>query len=673
MRVFLCAGDGSGWAIDEDRRTTMRALTGLVELVDRPELAEVIHACWWEPLVELPAASMAGKPVVCHCVGEPARCLAEPRFARAMARVTHWVAHSRAAADDLAHAADDVTHIPYLIDPRWFEETEEGPATAAARAEIPPISYVVANFHRDTAGAGLDKGERTPKLVKGPDVFVEIVHALSRRGVPVVALLAGPRRHWLRRELSKRHVRFVFAGELTAGDDYPKNILPRSELAGLYRLADVYLCTSRSEGGPRTILEAAACGTPVLSTRVGIAPDILPPDGIFDDPASAVEVLERDAAEGVLRRWADAQRERVRAACSIEEGARRWRDFYARLKKDPTAAAARPARPVRSIARHVAPVVSLWNHFRPPPWGGGNQFMLALKAELDRRGVRTVLNGGDGAGERPVAHILNSVQFDVDRFRSMVEPGSARVVHRIDGPISVLRGTPESLEQDRLCFDVNERYAAATVIQSRHTLRFLREMGLRPVRPVIIHNGCDPAIFHPDREFGARPVREGEPLRIIASAWSPSPGKGAAVYQWLARRLDPAKFKFTFVGNCPAELADAEGGPGAKREPVGSEALAAMLREHDVYLTASRNDPCSNALIEALACGLPAIYHDSGGHPELVRFGGLPFRRPEEIPVLLQRVRANLGLYRALIRAPRMEDVAGKYLALLLDDEPFAP
>ena len=36
--------------------------------------------------------------------------------------------------------------------------------------------------------------------------------------------------------------------------------------------------------------------------------------------------------------------------------------------------------------------------------------------------------------------------------------------------------------------------------------------------------------------------------------------------------------------------------------------LAELLRAHDVYLAPSRDDPCSNALLEALACGLPAAY-----------------------------------------------------------------
>lgn len=43
-----------------------------------------------------------------------------------------------------------------------------------------------------------------------------------------------------------------------------------------------------------------------------------------------------------------------------------------------------------------------------------------------------------------------------------------------------------------------------------------------------------------------------------------------------------------------------------------------VYRGADVYITTKHNDPCPNAVIEALASGLPVIYSDTGGVPELV-------------------------------------------------------
>jgi glycosyltransferase involved in cell wall biosynthesis len=49
----------------------------------------------------------------------------------------------------------------------------------------------------------------------------------------------------------------------------------REEMLELYRSLDVYVCASRSEGTPNPCLEAAACGLPVITTRVGNMPELI--------------------------------------------------------------------------------------------------------------------------------------------------------------------------------------------------------------------------------------------------------------------------------------------------------------------------------------------------------------------------------------------------------------
>lgn len=651
-RVYLCMGDETGWAIDEDRRMTALALDGVATLVDSPAEADVIHANWWMRLVELPAAQCAGKPVVCHMVGEVARVMAEPMFARALARVTHWCAPSRAATDDLAHVADHVWRVPYAIDPRWFEPAEEDAEVRAARARLPDDAFVVASVHRDTAGAGITTNP-VPKLDKGPDAWVEVLAALRERGVPAAALLAGPRRHWLREALTARGVPWAFVGEQVERDDYPKNTVAPERVRAMLAAAGAVLCTSRSEGGPRTILESAAAGVLTLSTNVGHAADLLTHHCVVRDPLEMVDRVAEHHAHGTLAGTIDAHRTLAAQANSVSACREALREVYANLDLRPR------RRSGATVRKATGRRIGLWNKFQPPPWGGGNQFMLALEAEFGRQGIATVRNGPADA------HIVNSVQFPIDEFERVVDPATQRVVHRIDGPISVLRGTPESLEQDKLAMRFNTECASATVIQSRHTLRFLAELGWRPVRPTMIRNAADPEVF-----FASEP-RERDPsapVRVIATCWSPSPGKGAAVYAWLAEHLDPARYELTFVGNLP---------PGVERvrviEPVGSAELGELLRQSDVYITASRNDPCSNALVEALSCGLPALYYDGGGHPELAGFGGLPFTRPEQVPILLDRLMARYDAYRRMMRVESMADVARRYAALALDDGVYKP
>jgi len=51
------------------------------------------------------------------------------------------------------------------------------------------------------------------------------------------------------------------------------------QLAKIYNQAKILLITSDNEGGPRVGLEALACGTPIISTRVGIMIDLIKEQG----------------------------------------------------------------------------------------------------------------------------------------------------------------------------------------------------------------------------------------------------------------------------------------------------------------------------------------------------------------------------------------------------------
>ena len=50
----------------------------------------------------------------------------------------------------------------------------------------------------------------------------------------------------------------------------------------LYNCLDLYIVASRIEGGPQAILECAANKTPIVSTDVGVASEILSNESIFN-------------------------------------------------------------------------------------------------------------------------------------------------------------------------------------------------------------------------------------------------------------------------------------------------------------------------------------------------------------------------------------------------------
>ena len=301
--------------------------------------------------------------------------------------------------------------------------------------------------------------------------------------------------------------------------------------------------------------------------------------------------------------------------------------------------------------RHGGADIALFHEFAPAPTGGGHQFLRALVSELEGRGLSVELNRISRA--TPVC-MFNSFNFDFRRLRRFARPG-CRMVHRVDGPIGVYRGFDDGT--DARIAEVNAELADATVVQSRFSLDAHRRLGLELRGPVVVHNTVDPAIFHP-------PLRHeplaGRKVRLIATSWSDNPNKGGEVFAWLDRNLDWNRFELTLLGRYPGSFERAR-----VLGPTASEAVADELRRHDVYIAASRNDPCSNALLEALACGLPAAYLASGGHPELVAEAGVPFVTPEELPEVLERLTGELDARRAAIRVTPLSHVADRYLEVL--------
>lgn len=296
--------------------------------------------------------------------------------------------------------------------------------------------------------------------------------------------------------------------------------------------------------------------------------------------------------------------------------------------------------------------LAIFHDYAPPPSGGGNQFVHALAGELSRRGL--VVEHNRISVETP-ACLFNSFNFDLRRLEGFAR-SDVRMVHRVDGPIGVYRGFDDGT--DARLAAMNARLAHATVVQSHFSLDAHRGLGIALVDPVVITNAPDPDVFHPSA--AASEPLAGRPVQVVASSWSDNPRKGGDVLRALGASVDPARVTLTFVGRPPAGLT------GWRLEPPrGSDELAVLLRAHDLYVAPSLDDPCSNALLEALACGLPALYRRSGGHPELVGDAGVGFDGPDDVAAALGELVDELDERRAAISVPSLTDVADRYLEVL--------
>lgn len=295
--------------------------------------------------------------------------------------------------------------------------------------------------------------------------------------------------------------------------------------------------------------------------------------------------------------------------------------------------------------------LSLFHDFEPPPTGGGHQFLRAFIREAEARGLKIENNRISRASR---ACMFNSFNFD-ERRLGRLKSKSLLSVHRVDGPVDIYRGWDGGV--DRYVQTLNEKFADRTILQSRYSLEKHAELGFRFRNPVVIMNAANPQVFHSDGRIQFSRKRK---TRLIASAWSHNVNKGTPVYEWLDGHLDWERFEMTFVGKSPVMFKNIRMHPA-----VDSNELAGLLRRHDIYITASKNDPCSNALIEALACGLPAIHLQSGGHPEIVKQAGAGFEAAEQIPELLERIVDDYESYQSRISIPSIQQVTEEYLKVL--------
>ncbi len=472
MRVHFTAGDGCGWAIDEDLRLVRESLAGLCEAVPLAR-AEAIHAPWWVKLLPYSMEAVRGKHVVCTAENSPFYYVTEPEFLKARAMVTQWIVRSREAAAQFAALGIASRYAPYTFDTAVFHPLAATAASVldlARRWKIPTDRYLIANFHRDTEGADL----RAPKLQKGPDVFLEIVARLREQGARFHVLLAGPRRHWLRAQLRERSVPFTFVGEDTGErDDLAVNTLPRSLLNVLYNVADLHLVSSRWEGGPQSVLECAATRCKCVSPRVGLAPDVLAAECLFASVPEACEIVRRDIEDGALDATVDGQFERAHSGHIAPALRESLREIYGSLAPLPPATARS-----RGVLRQAAN--RLLHRFRKPRAirsiaclhraraGGGSffdGFIERLSAALEERGCEVQRNAVDRV---PDAFLLGRVASD--------DPLLARVAAPAIGLLD-----DEASEEER---ETLRRSSTCLLVSSIEALVHLRELGA--VTPVVV-------------------------------------------------------------------------------------------------------------------------------------------------------------------------------------------
>jgi glycosyltransferase involved in cell wall biosynthesis len=307
--------------------------------------------------------------------------------------------------------------------------------------------------------------------------------------------------------------------------------------------------------------------------------------------------------------------------------------------------------------------VSLGMRLKEGPWGGGNQFGRALAAYLRQQGVEVSFDLQDPELDLILLaepdRRLGICAYDhrhILRYLRRVNP-RALVVHRINNSSEARDDASGRFNRFRIAANL---VADHTVFVSRWLHQVYVRAGFGPRPFEVILNGADPELWR----AAPKPRPQG-PFSLVTHHWSDNYNRGFDIYARLDRMLaDPAwrgRIRFTYVGRLPRGFTFRH---ARYVEPLSGRELAAEIKRHHIYLSASRNDSAPMHAIEGCLAGLPILYRDSGGLPEHCAGFGLAFT-PADFEQRLEQMLAEYDSWAA--RMPDYPHTSQRMCADYLD------
>ncbi|MHC5059868.1 MAG: glycosyltransferase [Planctomycetota bacterium] len=190
----------------------------------------------------------------------------------------------------------------------------------------------------------------------------------------------------------------------------------------------------------------------------------------------------------------------------------------------------------------------------------------------------------------------------------------------------------------------------------------------------IINNGIDTDLFYP------RPAKEmAEPVKVVTVCRLISRKRIDLLIESVARAGElgvEMQLNIAGEGNLMGELknlAEKKGVAGRVNfmGRVPAEQMPELYRENDIFVMSSAHEGMSNAMLEAMACGLPIVTTRCEGVRELIAENGIVVERPdaEAIAGAIKTFADNPQRYAqagaAAVRQAKQftwSSVAGKYL-----------
>ena len=267
--------------------------------------------------------------------------------------------------------------------------------------------------------------------------------------------------------------------------------------------------------------------------------------------------------------------------------------------------------------------ISIGSRVIEGPWGGGNLFVINLKKYLIENGHEVihdlcdknidVILLTDPRSRKESSSTFN--HLDIMQYKKYINP-NVTVIQRIN-----------ECDERKDTTNINKFYLEASkcadhvIFVSSWLRNIYLDYGMNEDKTSVIMSGADEEIFNQENLTIFDPKK----IKFVTHHWSAHYNKGFDIYLKFDNLLDKPEFQnleFTYIGNFPTEH---KVNNIILKPPLFGKELAKEIKKHNIYITASKNEPSGNHHIEAVQCGLPVLYLQSGGIPEYCEGYGVGF------------------------------------------------
>lgn len=282
------------------------------------------------------------------------------------------------------------------------------------------------------------------------------------------------------------------------------------------------------------------------------------------------------------------------------------------------------------------------------PYGGGNQFVLFFIEFLKKNNIEITFELDDNID---IIFVINPFSGPLRKYgiNDFIEYRKKNTHVKIVLRVNENDARKNTNHMDKMmCYAIknsDQVIYISTWLKNYYQKMFLVKHN---VPECVIDMACNSKIFYPvkNKTFSGRKIR------IVTHHNSDNWMKGFDIYQeidtWISNSLDAKnKYEFIYIGNLNKDFVKSSTYNVPK---TTIETCAEVLRQCDVYVTATRNEPGGNHHVEAASCGLPILYHkDSGGVTDLCKNWGEEFYDFQDFLIKLEKLIENYNDYREKI------------------------